>query len=165
MTRWFFGKVLGQQRRRLKPACGRQGCATRKATRKKGFAASHRASQGVQIGEQIAELFVGQGVAGGGHHTAAVDDGSFNEAVVGGQSAGHVFFLEQMFETRPLQSARGIRRVAGGAAKVVDAASSRLLRVEAKLGIGLCGFVRPAASKKGQKNAGQKGQNAPGQLE
>ena len=107
----------------------------------------------VEVGEESAELVVGEGIAGGGHHAASVDDSLGDEAVVGGKSAGEVFALEDAFEAGAFGSARGVGVVAGGAALIVDLASGGLLGAEAELGVGHFGFVRAAGGESASHNS------------
>lgn len=111
--------------------------------------------QSVEVGEEGAELVVGEGVAGGGHHAASVDDGLGDEAVVGGEAAGEEFALEDAFEARAFGAAGRVGEVACGAALVVDLASGGLLGGEAELGVGLGGFVGAAGGESTDQNASE----------
>ena len=113
----------------------------------------------MQVGEEGAELVVGEGVAGGGHHAASVDDGLGDEAVIGGESAGEEFAFEEAFHAGAVRAAGGVGEVAGGAALIVDLASSGLLGGEAELGVGFGGFIGAA----GDEDAGQNGKKGTGE--
>jgi len=109
----------------------------------------------VEVGEEGAELVVGESVAGRGHHAASVEDGLGDEAVVGGESAREEFAFEEAFEAGAFGAAGGVGVVAGGAALIVDLASGGLLGGEAELGVGLGGFIWAASDEDATQNGGE----------
>ena len=82
--------------------------------------------QRVQIGEQVAELLLGDGIAQGRHHPSAAHDALSDEAVVGRQAAGQIRFSEQPLQPRPLQPRGGIGLVARGAISLVHTPAESL---------------------------------------
>lgn len=145
-----------QQKAKVIPASG-----TRRRSQTKNGMLLYFALKGVEVGKEGAKLVVGEGIAGGGHHAASVDDGLGDKAVVGGESAGEILALEQAFEARAFGAAGGVGVVAGGAALIVDLASGGLLGVEAELGVGHFGFVGAAAGEGAyDKRKREKGERA-----
>ena len=84
-----------------------------------------------------------------------MQDDVFHETVFGAQAAGQILLFEHSFQSRPFIAAGGIRRMALSAVRLVDMASSRLLRIQAKLGIGFFGKVRFAADYDGKRKGRQ----------
>ena len=94
--------------------------------------------QRVQIREQILNVLRVQSLAIARHFIAAKPDDVGNALVVGRQTAERkIFVLEYSLQPGPLFPAAGIGLVATVAAVVVDSAPGRLLRIEAKFGVGL----------------------------
>jgi len=70
---------------------------------------SHR----MQVGEEIAELLLGERAADGRHHVAAGEDGLADESFIGRQSAGEKWFFEELLQAGTILSGNRMRVVAG----------------------------------------------------
>src|ERR1035441_1340963 len=86
--------------------------------------------QRVQIGEQVLALAGSHGVAQGGHHGAAVEDGVHDAVVVGRGAAIQILLLEDATERLALQWLVGAVVVAAGATGLVHVVPAHLLRIE-----------------------------------
>lgn len=109
-------------------------------------------SQRVQVGEEIVELLLGEGVADGRHHVAAGEDGLAHESFVGGQPAGQKWFLEKALEAGPVLSRDGMRVVAGCTVLLIQMPTGSLLSVQSQLCVGFPGGVVAAPGEESQEN-------------
>lgn len=141
------GIYIPEPQQKVKVNPGRRRSDTRRKFPDENGMLRKFALKGVEVGEEGAKLVVGEGIAGGGHHAASVDDGLGDKAVVGGESAGEILALEEAFEAGTFGAAGGVGVVAGGAALIVDLASGGLLGGESELGVGHFGFVGAAGGE------------------
>ena len=110
------------------------------------------ASQGMQKGEEIVELLLGEGTADGGHHVAAGENRLTNESFVGRQPAGQKLLFEKALEARTVLSGDGVRVVARCAVLLIQMPTRSLLSVQSQLRVGFSGGVVTAPGEECQEN-------------
>src|SRR5436305_2071258 len=90
----------------------------------------------VHVRQQIVQLLLREHVRKAIHLSASYADDLANTSIIGGNATHRkVVLFEDALQTGPIPSTAGVRRMAAVAIVVVDAAPSRLLRIQSELGI------------------------------
>src|SRR5712691_1086409 len=85
-------------------------------------------SQRVQVGQQIVDLLLFQGVLESRHIATAEHDGVAGAVIIGGGAAGQRLLAKDALQSRPLSPAGGVGVVTGDAACIIDGLAALFLR-------------------------------------